>query len=211
VVYTSNGDLYEKPSLGTGVQTLVLHASSGPWVSDWSPDGHYLLYVNLAPDPGGDLWLLPLHGDRQPIPVAATRFLERDGQFSPDGKWIAYTSDESGEPQVYLQQFPEAQHKMQVSTAGGGMARWRRDGRELFYIALDDRLMAVTLREGRDWLDALAPVPLFRTRVGGPLQANSKQQYMVAPDGERFLMNGIAEEVAPPLTVVVNWMPGIVK
>ncbi len=95
---------------------------------------------------GPDLWALPLDGDRKSFPVVQTKFNERDGQFSPDGKWIAYQSDESGRWEVYVQPFVGPGGKLQISTNGGAQVRWRRDGKELFYIGLDNRLMAVPIR-----------------------------------------------------------------
>jgi hypothetical protein len=152
---------------------------------------------------------MTIDGSGEPVPVAVSESYEVDAQFSPDGKWAAYTSDESGELQVYVRRWEAAGNKLRVSTAGGGMARWRRDGSELFYIALDGKLMAVPLRftvQGTV-LEALSPVALFDGKVGGPLSTDSRQQYAVAADGQRFLMNTIAEQKAAPISVLVNWQP----
>jgi hypothetical protein len=173
---------------------------------------------------GYDVWALPLEGDRpstasgrpepvegrKPFPVVQTRFNERDAQFSPDGKWIAYQSDESGRYEIYVQPFGVPGGKTQISTEGGAQVRWRRDGHELFYIGLDERLMAVPIRLDSTAMavDAGTPVPLFQTRVGGSGGAirSGPQQYAVSTDGQRFLMNAV-EQAAPPLTVVLNWKP----
>ena len=150
-----------------------------------------------------------LDGDRKPYPVVQTSFDERDAQFSPDGKWIAYQSNESGRFEIYIQPFPGPGSKLQVSTNGGAQARWRRDGKELFYIALDDRLMAVPIRLASNPQSAepSSPIPLFATHVGGALQSPFMQQYEVSPDGQRFLMNTFTEEAASPITVILNWKP----
>ena len=130
------------------------------------------------------------------------------GQFSPDGKMIAYSSTESGHWEIYVQPFPGPGTKSLVSTAGGISARWGPGGKELFYIALDDRLMAVPIRLASDGesVEARTPVPLFTTRVGGALQQTGfTPQYVVAPDG-RFLMNTVVEDPnASPITVILNW------
>ena len=148
---------------------------------------------------------------RQAFPVVRTPFDEAAGQFSPDGRWIAYESNESGSTEVYVQPFPGPGVKSQVSVAGGYEARWRPDGKELFYIAPDGRLMAVATGVGTDdqTLNPSAPVPLFATRLAtgsGITGAARKPQYAVAPDG-RFLMNVVVEgATASPITIVLNWM-----
>jgi hypothetical protein len=142
--------------------------------------------------------------------VVQTSYREQNGQFSPDGHWIAYESNESGQFEVYVQPFPGPGGKSRISSAGGAQARWRRDGKELFYIALDNRLMAVPIHldTKREAVDAGAAVPLFTTHIGGAVQGPVNQQYIVSPDGQRFLMNTVAEEaVASPITVILNWKP----
>ena len=104
------------------------------------------MYISDDPKTGYDLWVLPLEGDRKPQPYLQTQFRENQGQFSPDGHWVAYTSDESGRLEVYVQPFPAAGGKWQISTNGGENPKWRRDGKELFYLGLDRRLMAVEVK-----------------------------------------------------------------
>jgi hypothetical protein len=164
-----------------------------------------VLFYTADPNPTTDIWALPMQADGKPFPVAETAFNERDPQLSPDGKWIAFQSDESGRFEVYVQPFPGPGNKQQISSNGGAMARWRDDGKELFYIGLDDRLMSVSIRQAANAVDAGMPTPLFLTRVGGALQANSLAQYVVSRDGQRFLMNTVAEEEASPIAVVLNW------
>ncbi len=138
-------DLYLKSATGAGSEELVLATSQNKSVTDWSVDGGFLLYRSVDPTTGHDLWALPLDGDKKPFPVVRTNSNEPYGQFSPDGKWIAYQSNESGRDEVYVQPFPGPGAKVRISTNGGAQMRWRRDGKELFYIALDGRLMAVPI------------------------------------------------------------------
>jgi hypothetical protein len=179
---------------------------------DVSPDGRFLLYASQDPVQGSDLWALPLVGDRKPFLVVQTGFDEVHGQFSPDGRWLAYSSNESGRYEVYIRPFPGPGGRSTVSTGGGIYPRWSRDGQELFYITLDNRVMAAPLQFGSatTTLTPGAPVLLFSTRIA--LNGNvgtggfaSKAQYDVAPDG-RFLLNVIAEDTpTPPIIVTLNW------
>jgi serine/threonine protein kinase len=209
-------DLYQKTVFGTGSEERFLTTPQSETVTDWSRDGRFVLYRT---DAGGelktgfDIWAFQADGDQKPFPVLRTNFEERDGQFSPDGKWIAYQSNESGRVEIYVQPFSGREDKVsgkgQISTNGGAQVRWRPDGKELFYIALDGRLMAVSIRIAPDSqsIDAGPPVALFPTRVGGAVQGISRQQYMVSPDGRQFLMNNVMEEVASPIAVILNWKP----
>lgn len=133
---------------------------------------------------------------------------QRGGEFSPDGRYLAYESNESGRFEVYVQPFPRAAGKWQVSNGGGTQPRWRRNGRELYYLAPDARLMAVPVAASADgrMVDIGVPVPLFQTRLAtGPTAIAGRSQYAVAPDG-RFLLTTIVDNTAPsPITVVVNW------
>jgi eukaryotic-like serine/threonine-protein kinase len=216
IVFTSDRssvfDLYEKASTGAGREDLLLATPLNKAPTDWSRDGKFILYRSPAPATGFDIWALPLFGDRKPFPVVQTQFDERDAQFSPDGKWIAYQSNESGRFEIYVQAFPGPGGKLQVSTAGGAQARWRRDGRELFYIGLDQQLMALPIRVDatHQSIEPGAPVPLFATHVGGAVQQTAPlQQYDVSADGQQFLLNTITEQDAPPITMLLNWKPGL--
>jgi Tol biopolymer transport system component len=125
--------LYETSASGVGPPNKILQSSHDVFVCDWSPDGRYLLYQEQSPEGLGDLWLLPSTGDRKPVPYLNTPFQEANAQFSPDGKWVAYTSNESGRDEVYVQGFPAGGAKFPISTNGGDLARWRPDQKELFY------------------------------------------------------------------------------
>jgi len=149
--------------------------------------------------------------DRKTFPVAQTMFSEREAQFSPDGKWIAYQSNETGQFEIYIQPFPEAKGKKYgpVSTNGGVQVRWRRDGKqlELFYLGLDSRMMTVPIRvvSNGQGIEAGTPVSLFPTSVAGGIGQNvSVWEYSVSSDGQQFLINSEAE-VTSPITVILNW------
>ena len=180
---------------------------------DWSPDGGFIIFRGLGDAKSSfDLWALPLKGPGKPFAVVQTEFEERDAQFSPDGKWIAYHSDESGRFEVYVQPFMRPGTRTLISNGGGAQVRWSRDRSELFYVALDGRLMAGPIRSSSDGrtLHAGAPVPLFMTRIIGglPGQGNHRQQYVVSPDGQRFLVHSLIGEETSPITVILNWRAG---
>jgi hypothetical protein len=149
-----------------------------------------------------------VNGDRAPFPVVATEFNESNAQFSPDGKWIAYQSNESGRSEVYLQPFPGPGARMRVSTDGGDQARWRRDGKELFFLTLDDRLVAVPIQLGPDagGVKIGTPVALFAAPLNGTPRHGFGRHYSVSRDGQRFLMD-TRKEVTIPITVLLNWKP----
>ena len=202
--------LYMKSADGTGKDELLV-AEGLPTTSpnDWSPDGRFILYVIARDDGNADIMALPLEGDRKGVPVVATSFRESNAQFSPDGRWIAFQSSESGEPEIYVQPFLRPGAKQRISRAGGVQARWRRDGKELFYLAPDQRLMAVPIQldaELPNGVDVGTPAALFTTSLAGVPQNGSGRHYMVSRDGQRFLMDTL-REVTIPITVVLNWKP----
>ena len=198
-------DLYEKAATGVGSEGKLLDAATTAIPLDWSRDGRYLLYKSFGIEGSQDLWALPMQGDRTPLPVAQTTFDERDGQFSPDGRWVAYQSDRSGSFEIHVQPFPGPGPPMQVSKGGGAQVRWRADGQELYYIALDGRLTAVPMAFVSNNPRPGTPQPLFQTRVGGAVQMLT-QQYAVAPDG-LFLLNATVGDATVPMTLLLNWRP----
>src|SRR6185436_10819312 len=134
--------IYKHAANGTGNDELLAESKSALYVNDWSADGRTLLYTEASPDSDNDLWLLPLGTENQkPAPYLQTPANESQGRFSPDGKWVAYTSNESGQLEVYVQSLPAGNQKWLVSNNGGGYPAWRRDGKELFYRARDGKLM----------------------------------------------------------------------
>jgi dipeptidyl aminopeptidase/acylaminoacyl peptidase len=212
ILFSSNRSgsyqLYEKSTLGALEEKVVLPIQSPPL--DWSRDGRFLLFQTRDPNTGSDIWVLPFGAEQKPYPVVQSEFEERQGQFSPDGKWITYESTESGRSEVYVQPFQGPGTRSLISINGGAQPRWRADGRELFFIGLDERLMAVPIALPRNSgpVEAGTPVPLFVTRLGGAIQVTSRQQYLVSRDGSRFLMNTILEgAAASPITLILNWRP----
>ena len=152
-----------------------------------------------------------MDGEKKPFVFLNTSFVESLGQFSPDGRWVAYQSDESGRFEIYVRPFPPQPggEWRQVSTAGGIAARWRPDGKELYYIAPDGKLMAAPITLKGTSLDPGAPEALFQTRIvgGGANTSILRQQYAVAPDG-RFLINVTTDDaVTSPITLLQNWKP----
>jgi hypothetical protein len=207
-------DLYQKASSGAGAEAELLTDGLDKHPMGWTPDGRFILYAVAAPKTGSDLWVLPLFGDQKPLPFLQTPFNESPGQFSPDGRWIAYSSDESGRYEVYVTPFPGPGGKWQVSTASGDWPRWRRDGKEIFYVApADNKLMAAAVNGRGSAFEVGAVRPLFDTRVAGPpsVRPGQGRMYDISPDGQRFLVNTVAEEAASaPITLVVNW-PALLK
>lgn len=181
-------------------------------LQDWSSDGRFVVYSAGGEQGASDLWVLPLLGDRQPAPFLKTAFNKTQAQVSPNGRWIAYTSYESGGDEVYVQSFPTAGSKRQVSAGGGVQPRWRRDGKELFYLASDQRLMAIPVSGGTS-LAADAPIALFKTRLltHGSQALGLPTLYDVSPDGQWFLLVVPPEESRTPITVVQNWMAALKK
>jgi eukaryotic-like serine/threonine-protein kinase len=202
--------LYRKRADGTGNEELLVESPQNKRASDWSREGFLLYTAFFLGGSGSDIWVLPMRGDRKPFAVVSSRFEERDGQFSPDGRWIAYQSNNTGQFEIYIRPFHGPGPPKRVSTNGGAQVRWRRDGSELFYIALDDRLTAVPIRFASDGtaVDVGTPTPLFPTHVGGAVSGLDRQQYVVSPDGQRFLMSVVPEDANPsPINVILDWQP----
>lgn len=191
-----------------GEPRLLLDTPESKQVTDWSSDGRYLLFrtVTFAPAPDMDIWALPLEGDRTPFPVVRTPFEERDAQFSPDGSVIAYQSNESGQFEIYVKPFHGSGGAERISTNGGVHARWRADGRELFYLTLAGELVAVPIAIELDGPSVRAgtAVPLFHANVG-PVQGIALPSYLPSPDGTRFLVDTVIDEAPSPLRVILNW------
>ena len=201
---TGYNDLYLKPVTGDAPEGPLLESSDSDNKNprDWSPDGRLILYESLSPKTGFDLWLVPVAGDRRPVPVAQTPFTEAEG-FSPDSQWIAYSSDASGRQEIVVKRLSGTGRETQVSTNGGSDPKWRGDGREILYRTPDNRVMAVAVTlpaEGTNVQPGI-PVPLFTLPAGS--------NWDVTPDGQRFLATVPTDEATvPPITVVLNWKPG---
>ena len=197
-------NLYVKSAGGTGPEELLVRGGPDKYAQSWSPDGHFLLYIMMAGvREQQDLWVVSMIGDRKPSPYLTTEFNEGVGaQFSPDGHWVAYTSNESGQQEVYVASFPKPDRKWPVSTSGGLLPRWRGDGRELFYFeAGNSRMMAAEVTNDGAALRVGTVRPLFNVRPAG-----GRKFWDVAPDGQRFLVNtALAAPDEAPLTLLFNW------
>jgi Tol biopolymer transport system component len=203
--------IYRKEVTGAGGEEPVIPASGrNLWPNDWSKDGRMLLYYEQAKDTQRDLWVLPVKPNGQPDgaarPYLRTRFNEFLGRFSPEPnpRWVAYRSDESGTSEIYVQAFPEPRGKVQISTGGGLYLDWSPDGRHLYYLSTDSRLMAVDLKQGADTLVPSAPRELFPVAM-----STTFQPFAVSPDGRRFLVQ-VPVGGSQPLEVIVNW-PALLK
>ena len=203
-------DLYLKASSGAGQETVLVSSPQTKTPTDWSRDGRFILFhVSDDPKTGYDIWVLPLDGDRKPFLFVNANYEERNAVFSPDGHWIAYQSNESGRHEIYVRPFPaSAGGQWQVSTGGGISPRWAPDGRELYYLGPDGKLMAAPIVVNGTALEPGAPLALFQTRVwGGGTETYQRVQYDVARDG-RFLINMAIDDAATsPITLLLNWKP----
>ncbi len=195
-------DLFQKASNGAGPENVLLADDANKYPESWSPDGRFLLYMRWAKGSTPDIWVLPLFGDRKPYGFIEAPFFELASQFSPDGRWVAYNSNESGRSEVYVVPFPGPGGKVRISTGGGDSARWRRDGKEIFYLA-GNTLMAAGVTANGSRLAVGAVQRLFDVPT-----ADGYWPYDVSPDGQRFLVNMLEGAVAP-LTIVVNWPAGL--
>ncbi|MBA3440285.1 MAG: PD40 domain-containing protein, partial [Pyrinomonadaceae bacterium] len=195
-------NLYEKDAGGRGQDALLPQSADRKFPTDWSRDGRYILYRQIDPQTRYDIWALPVFGERKPFAFLHTEANEAAAVLSPDGRWLAYSSDESGRYEVYVQSFPGGGTKRQISIGGGIGPHWHGDGKELYYHAPDGKLMAVPVTSGAS-LAVGAPVALFEFRASGNV---IMPYYSVTRDGQRFLLSTIVEtEAAAPLTVVINW------
>jgi Tol biopolymer transport system component len=212
-------DLYEKLASGVGSEVAIVTSDQRKNPTSWSADGVFLLYYSVDPKMGDDLWVVRMKPDHRQAPsvVLNTPYREEAAVFSPDGRWIAYMSNEGGGYEVYVTRFvvptssgvSRVEGKWQISSGGGVYPRWRRDGKELYYLNLAGDMMAATVSLEADTLEFGAPVTLFRQRVTAG-DENLGLVYDVAPDG-RFLVNTVIDTGLAPITLVMNWNPGNVK
>ena len=194
--------LYLRNIAGSAQDEVLVNDSERKILNDWTPFGNYLLYTALSPATKMDLFLLPMSGDKKPVPLLRTPFNESQGRISPNGQWISYVSDESGIPEVYVQRFPSLGDKRIVSIGGGVEPMWRGDGKELFYLSPDYSVVSVSFAPGTPPVIG-RPKPLFRAPVN---TSTSRNHYAVTPDGQRFLVN-VEDQSSylSPITVIVNW------
>ncbi len=202
----ATGDLYVMRADEPGSEELLL-ASEAPKTPDsCSPDGRSMIFEASSPRGRQDLWLLPLEGDRKPVPFLVTSFSEQNARFSPDGRWVAYASDVSGTPEVYVRPFRESGGTWRVSNRGGQNPAWKGDGREIYYFAPDGMLMAAPVT-GTAPFETGTPKPLFKVAV----PESTDPQYDVSPNGERYLVNHRISSREEPINVLVNWVSTLKK
>jgi Tol biopolymer transport system component len=202
-------DLYQKSVRGTGEEKLLLHTDEPKSAASWTSNGKYIAYVTRNPKTQFDIWALPTSGDGKPIPVAASPFTENTPMFSPDGRFVAYVSNESGRDEIYVQTFPEPGGKWQVSNGGGADPSWRGDGRELYYRSPDQKLMAVEVKAAGNDFQAGVPQALFPINIR---PGNPRNKYAPSPDGQRFMIAApLGRDAMSPTTIVLNWPVGLGK
>ncbi len=199
--------IYRKAASGVGEEEVLLQSDVAAIPSSWSADGKVLLYTQLDPETLSDIWLLPLDGDRKPTPFSQSPFNELSPKFSPDGRWVAYQSNEYDKNEIYVQTFPAGGGKWQVSTGGGHTPHWRSDGKELFYASPDRKLMAVEIKGGATF-EAGLPKVLFDL----PAAQVQRDTFTVSADGQRFLFpRYLRENAVAPFSVVANWTAELKK
>jgi Tol biopolymer transport system component len=203
--------LRQRLSNGAAADQLLVEATgsiTNLTPTDWSEDGRFIAYTRIGAFPTtAGIWVVPLFGDRKPFSFADTGSIETSGVFSPDGRWIAYASNEAGQLDIYVQPFPGGGGKYAISRGGGCQPVWRADGKELFYLGGDGSLMAVPIDATREFV-AGVPQALFPTSVR-PVAFSTDQVYSVTKDGKRFLINARSSQSSAPLIVIVNWMAGL--
>jgi Tol biopolymer transport system component len=198
-------DIFQKNASGVGEETLLVNSPEEDYVEDWSRDGRYIAFLNQN---GRSINVLPLFGDKRPFTFIESPFFKDEPHFSFDGKWMAYGSAESGTWEVYVTSFPQGDQKRLISVGGGGTPRWRQDGRELYYLGPDGRLMAVDIRIDGNRIDSGIPRVLFDT---GLMPNPIWDHYAVTPDGQRFLLQIPTETEVPPITAVINWQRSLTR
>jgi Tol biopolymer transport system component len=203
LVFASNRQtyfgLYIKNSDGANDEKIIVQENVGNFPSDWSRDGKYILYCR-----GADLWFVTYPELKSSLFLKAPSVF-RNGQFSPDGKWVAYASNESGKWEIYVTSFPDAHGRWQISSGGGEQPRWRGDGKELFFLSSDGKMMAALVTTGTHF-DAGTPVVLFQSTPRPPVLVYDQFVYDVSRDGQRFLINTQVKQAEnTPMSIVLNW------
>jgi len=196
-------NLFRVAADAPGSETAILRSPSPKVPSDWSRGGRWLVYSEFNRDTSFDIRVLPLSGG-DPVLFAGTAADERNGVLSPDGRWMAYQSNETGSSEIYVQPFPRTGARWQISRGGGSQPQWRHDGGELYYLSADRRLMGVALTVRAGQLATGDSTPLFQTRVAPRDPVNLNRQYSVSGDGTRFLV-ATGTDAPLAITMVRNW------
>jgi dipeptidyl aminopeptidase/acylaminoacyl peptidase len=207
VAFSARGgfDLLVRAIDAEGAARPLLSNGAVKILNDWSPDGTHIVYTQLEDETKLDLWRVRL-GDAAAMPLLATPFNEMQARISPDGRWIAYASDESGVLEIYVQRYPELVEKRMVSSGGGGQPQWRADQRELFYLSADRSLVAVAVAaDTADTISFGAPRRMFRAPVAGDPD-DARDHYAASADGVKFLVDSAVDNSdGTAITVIVNW------
>jgi len=208
LVFTEVHDLFEKSADGLGEEKLLVKSDDLKIANDWSRDGRTLVFSDRAKETGFDIWTLAMSGEPTPVPFLKTPFAELQAAFSPDGRFLAYQSNESGRAEVYIQSFPGPGGKWQISTAGGVEPHWGADGKQLYYRAPDQKVMAVEIQTSGSF-SAGVPQVLFLGRFD---TTAARTRYIPAADGKRFLtVAPLGREAMTPTTVVLNWSADLAR
>jgi Tol biopolymer transport system component len=209
IVFRSNPervhDLYVRAANGSGSDQLLFSSREAKYPTDWSPDGRFIVFHSNFAETGWDIWLMPMSPRGQPRPLVRTSYDEVQGQISPDGRWLAYTSlITAGKPEVYVQPLEGPGDRWEISVGGGSDPRWRPDGKELFYVRPDGMLMAVPVKAHETFAPGTAQ-PLFRV-PGVTASPPFISAYDVDPSGQRFLVRlPLQDPQTQPLTVLLHW------
>jgi Tol biopolymer transport system component len=200
--------IYVRNASGTGAEEVLVPGDTRPFATDWSRDSRHVLLMTNGGPTRMDVWSYDVEG-RVAAPLMASPFNEGWATFSPDGKWIAFVSDEAQQRQVYVRSFPDGVAQTQISTSGGGEPQWRQDGKELFYVAPDNTIMAVDIRTAAGRITAGTPQALFTANID---QTKSiRNHYAVSPDGQRFLILSLVDRHTSQLVTVLNWRELLTK
>ncbi|HEV8481183.1 MAG TPA: hypothetical protein VGR66_10355, partial [Candidatus Eisenbacteria bacterium] len=187
---------------GAGTQEKLPDVTDGV-PDDWTKDGRYVVFEKGGGPSGLDVWMLPLSGDRKAVPLLQGPYDESQAHVSPDGRWLAYTSHETGRDEIYVQSFPQPSGKWQISTRGGTDAQWNPNGHELFYISPDQQMMVMDVPTGPTF-QVSVPRPLFPIRVSVP--TGPRNHYAVGADGSYFyVIAPLGGQTTSLMTVILNW------
>jgi Tol biopolymer transport system component len=212
ILYHGGRGMSVKAASGVGDAELLLAGQN--WPAAWSPDGRFIIFLRRGVKTRHDLWVLPMVGERKEYLLLNSPFDDRDAQLSPNGRWLAYSTDETGSYEIYVQSFSAegklGADKKRVSTEGGRYPVWRRDSSELFFVATDSQLMSSSVKTGGTEFQFATPKPLFKTRMLA--SGTNYHELNVSPDGQRFLIGTlIGDTKAQPPTVILNWTAEVKK
>jgi Tol biopolymer transport system component len=209
--HTGMFNLYVKPATGAAEEQPLHATTTDERAQSWSPDGRYIVFDSRPQSRSGfpQISILPMRGDRKSFLYLNSAHINSGGQVSPDGRWLAYGSNETGRMEVYVSSFPEAKGKWQVSFTGGQFPRWRKDGRELFYCRTDGAVMVAEVTPGRDSFAVGSATQVTERQI---FQTSVAVPYDVFPDGQRLIMPAVkSQSMHAPLTLITNWTAELKK